>query len=164
MLHGLRWEFSSAFRIGRNDENEIVINDPSVGRRHAEIGPSGSGWGVCDLGSVNGKLYGIAVKANSKSTLWYRPNEFKANNWQFGNYHRYSNPDLDAVVDSLRKETDQKKRNDLAIKANDILVSDVVVIPLINRTFATSGVSKSLKGVDPTPWDSEMWNIADWTK
>ena len=88
----------------------------------------------------------------------------KANNWQFGNYHRYSNPDLDAVVDSLRKETDQKKRNDLAIKANDILVSDVVVIPLINRTFATSGVSKSLKGVDPTPWDSEMWNIADWTK
>jgi len=38
------------------------------------------------------------------------------------------------------------------------------VIPLINRTFATSGVSKSLKGVDPTPWDSEMYNIADWTK
>ena len=88
----------------------------------------------------------------------------KANNWQFGNYHRYSNPDFDAVLDQLRKETDQKKRNDLAIKANDILVTDVVVIPLINRTFATSGVSKSLKGVDPTPWDSEMWNIADWTK
>ena len=88
----------------------------------------------------------------------------KANNWQFGNYHRYSNPDFDTIVDQLRKETDQNKRNQLAIKANDLLVSDVVVIPLINRTFATSGVSKSLKGVDPTPWDSEMWNIADWTK
>jgi peptide/nickel transport system substrate-binding protein len=88
----------------------------------------------------------------------------KANNWQFGNYSRYSNKDFDAVIDQLRKETDQSKRNQLAIQANDILVKDVVVIPLINRTFATSGVSKSLKGVDPTPWDSEMYNIADWSK
>ena len=47
---------------------------------------------------------------------------------------------------------------------SDFTGSDVVIIPLINRTFATSGVSKSLKGVDPTPWDSEMWNLADWTK
>jgi peptide/nickel transport system substrate-binding protein len=88
----------------------------------------------------------------------------KANNWQFGNYHRYCNKDFDAIVDQLRKETDQSKRNDLATKANDLLLTDVVVIPLVNRTFATSGVSKSLKGVDPTPWDSEMWNIADWSK
>ncbi|MDQ2951963.1 MAG: peptide ABC transporter substrate-binding protein [Chloroflexota bacterium] len=88
----------------------------------------------------------------------------KANNWQSGNYSRYQNKDFDAIVASLRTETDQSKRNELAIKANDLLVSDVVVIPLINRTFATSGVSKSLKGVDPTPWDSEMWNLADWSK
>jgi peptide/nickel transport system substrate-binding protein len=88
----------------------------------------------------------------------------KANNWQSGNYSRYSNKDFDAIVASLRTETDQAKRNDLATKANDLLLSDVVVIPLVNRTFATSGVSKTLKGVDPTPWDSEMYNIADWTK
>lgn len=31
-----------------------------------------------DLGTVDGKLYGIAVKANSKSTVWYRPDSFKA--------------------------------------------------------------------------------------
>lgn len=30
-----------------------------------------------DLGSVDGKLYGIAVKANSKSTIWYKPQSFK---------------------------------------------------------------------------------------
>jgi alpha-glucoside transport system substrate-binding protein len=35
-----------------------------------------------DLGSVNSKLYGIAVKANSKSTVWYHPNDFTTNNWQ----------------------------------------------------------------------------------
>src|SRR4051812_30755436 len=88
----------------------------------------------------------------------------KSNNWQSGNYSRYCNKDFDAILAQLRTETDQNKRNTLAAQANDLLISEVVVIPLINRTFATSGVSKSLKGVDPTPWDSEMWNVADWSK
>jgi peptide/nickel transport system substrate-binding protein len=88
----------------------------------------------------------------------------KAANWNNGGYERYCNAEFDKIVDSLRSETDQAKRNDLATKANDLLIKDVVIIPLVNRTFATSGVSKTLKGVAPTPWDSEMWNVADWTK
>ena len=31
-----------------------------------------------DLGTVDSKLYGIAVKANSKSTVWYHPDHFQA--------------------------------------------------------------------------------------
>ena len=31
-----------------------------------------------DLGTAEGKLYGIAVKANSKSTIWYKPASFRA--------------------------------------------------------------------------------------
>jgi peptide/nickel transport system substrate-binding protein len=88
----------------------------------------------------------------------------KANNWNSPNYHRYCNTAYDALVDQLRKETDAAKRNDLAIKANDILVSDVVTIPLVNRFAVASGRSKNLKGVVLTGWDSEMWQIADWTK
>jgi peptide/nickel transport system substrate-binding protein len=88
----------------------------------------------------------------------------KAANWNNGGYERYCNKDFDAIIDKLRSETDQAKRNELAIQANDLLIKDVVIIPLVNRTFATSGVSKTLKGVAPTPWDSEMWNVADWTK
>jgi peptide/nickel transport system substrate-binding protein len=88
----------------------------------------------------------------------------KANNWQSGNYSRYCSKDFDAIVANLKKETDQNKRNTLATQANDLLIQQVVVIPIVNRTFATSGVSKTLKGVNPTPWDSEMWNIADWSK
>ena len=34
-----------------------------------------SGW--TSLGTVGGKLYGLAVKANSKSVIWYRPDSFK---------------------------------------------------------------------------------------
>src|SRR5581483_10666750 len=88
----------------------------------------------------------------------------KANNWQSGNYARYCNKDFDAIIAQLRTETDQNKRNELATKANDLLIQDVAVIPIVNRTFATSAVAKSLKGVDPSPWDSEMYNIADWSK
>lgn len=33
------------------------------------------GW--ISLGTVGGKLYGVAVKANSKSVIWYRPDSFK---------------------------------------------------------------------------------------
>jgi peptide/nickel transport system substrate-binding protein len=88
----------------------------------------------------------------------------RSNNWNFGNYHRYSNPAYDAIVDQMYKETEQSKINALAIKANDILISDVVVIPLVNRFQVASGKSKKLQGTKLTPWDSEMWNISDWYK
>ena len=88
----------------------------------------------------------------------------KANNWNNNGNERYCNPDYDKIVDQLRKEADRTKANALAIQANDILVSDVVIIPLINRTSATSGVSKSMKNVELSGWDSEMWDIANWAK
>ena len=88
----------------------------------------------------------------------------KSNDWNAGNYARYSNPEFDATIDSLRKEADPAKRAALFIKANDILILDVVIIPIVSRTQVTSGVSKALKNVVPTGWDSEMYQIADWTK
>ena len=88
----------------------------------------------------------------------------KANNWLLGNRGRYSSKDFDALVAQLRSETDPAKRADIARQANDLLVLDVAVIPLVQRAAVTSGVAKSLRGVDPSPWDSEMYNIADWRK
>jgi peptide/nickel transport system substrate-binding protein len=88
----------------------------------------------------------------------------KATEWRGNNYERYSNPEYDALHEQLLKEADTAKRNELAIKMNDILISDVVIIPLVARTSPTTGISKQLQGVNPTPWDSEMWNIAEWSK
>ena len=88
----------------------------------------------------------------------------KANNWLLGNRGRYSSKDFDALVTQLRAESDPATRAQLAIKANDLLVQDVAVIPLVQRAAVTSGATKTLKGVDPSPWDSEMYNIADWRK
>ena len=88
----------------------------------------------------------------------------KAANWSGNNYERWSNKDYDALYEQYKNETDAAKRNALAIKMNDLLVSDVVVIALVARKSPVTGISKSLKGTVPNPWDSEMWNIADWSK
>ena len=88
----------------------------------------------------------------------------KANSWHGNNYHRWSNTDYDALYTQLQTETDPAKRTDIIVKMNDILVSQVVVIPLVARTQPTDGVSKQIKGDIPNPWDSVLWNVADWTK
>jgi peptide/nickel transport system substrate-binding protein len=88
----------------------------------------------------------------------------KSNNWQLGNYNRYSNTQFDGIIDQLRKETDSAKRATLIKQANDILILDVVIIPIVTRTQVTSGISTTVKGNVPTGWDSEMYNIQDWYK
>jgi FHA domain-containing protein len=40
--------------IGRSRECDIVLSDPNVSRRHAEVRPRGGGWAIADLGSTNG--------------------------------------------------------------------------------------------------------------
>jgi Protein of unknown function (DUF3662)/FHA domain len=46
--------------IGRSRDADVVIDDPNVSRRHAEVRPSGGSWIVRDLGSTNG------VKVNGR--------------------------------------------------------------------------------------------------
>ena len=40
--------------IGRSHDCGVVLDDPNVSRRHAELRPEGEGWAVADLGSTNG--------------------------------------------------------------------------------------------------------------
>jgi hypothetical protein len=40
--------------MGRSRDCDVVLDDPNVSRRHAEVRPSGGGWIVNDLGSTNG--------------------------------------------------------------------------------------------------------------
>ena len=46
--------------LGRSREADVILEDPNVSRRHAEIRPSGGSWIVRDLGSTNG------VKVNGR--------------------------------------------------------------------------------------------------
>jgi len=40
--------------IGRSRDCDVVLSDPNVSRRHAELRREGDGWKVVDLGSTNG--------------------------------------------------------------------------------------------------------------
>ena len=87
----------------------------------------------------------------------------KANGWQLNNNGRYCNKDYDAIVQQMHTETDAAKRKQLFIKANDFLVNDVAIIPLIDRA-TPEGKSKALQGPTGTTFDLNLWNIADWHK
>ena len=42
------------FTIGRSRECDLLIDDPNVSRRHAELRGDGESWRIVDLGSTNG--------------------------------------------------------------------------------------------------------------
>jgi peptide/nickel transport system substrate-binding protein len=86
-----------------------------------------------------------------------------ANNWSAANWSRYCNPTFDALYARSTKELDPDKRRQLIIEMNDLLIEDVAVIPMVERALAF-GVAKSLEGVEPTPWDVDVWNIKDWRR
>jgi len=41
-------------RIGRARDNDIVLDSPSVSRRHGELRPTATGWDLVDIGSTGG--------------------------------------------------------------------------------------------------------------
>jgi HD-GYP domain-containing protein (c-di-GMP phosphodiesterase class II) len=66
-IAGLRWEADRLLRIGRQPDQDLVLQDPSVSARHAEVRLDGAGWAVRDLGSrtgtfVNGVRLGPAAQ------------------------------------------------------------------------------------------------------
>jgi peptide/nickel transport system substrate-binding protein len=86
-----------------------------------------------------------------------------SNNWSAANWSRYCNPAYDALYAQSTKELDPDKRRKLIIAMNDLLIEDVAVIPIVERALAF-GIGKSLKGVEPTPWDVDVWNIKNWRR
>src|SRR5262245_2948232 len=53
-FEGKVWESEAQLRAGRLSSLEVVLDDSSVSRRHAEVVLTAQGWRVRDLGSLNG--------------------------------------------------------------------------------------------------------------
>jgi peptide/nickel transport system substrate-binding protein len=87
----------------------------------------------------------------------------KANEWRGTNVERYCSPDYDKIIDALSKELDPAKRAVLYKQANDKLMSDLVMITVVQRN-GVQARSKDLKGVVPDTWDGNLWNLMDWRK
>ncbi|MBB6411923.1 peptide ABC transporter substrate-binding protein [Mesorhizobium sangaii] len=83
------------------------------------------------------------------------------NGWSSKNISRYCNGAYDALYERSTIEMDPQKRQEIFIEMNDLLVHDFAMIPLVHWAD-TSGIAHDIGGYDPTSWDSETWNIADW--
>jgi len=87
----------------------------------------------------------------------------KENDWSLPNWSRYCNPEFDALFNQAAAELDPDRRTELFVRMNELLIQDVAVIPLVNTTQPMA-ISVDIKGYDTTPWDVEVWKIADWYK
>ena len=89
-----------------------------------------------------------------------------SNSWTGQNYSRYSNPDYDTLFEQARLETDLARAAELFIELNDILIEDVVVVPIVNRSASTHGISTTLQegNVAASPYEYNYWNIANWNR
>ncbi|MFL5341622.1 MAG: HD domain-containing phosphohydrolase [Gemmataceae bacterium] len=66
-IKGKVWEADSILRAGRLGSLEIVLDDSSVSRKHAELKHSTSGWMVRDLESTNGTFVnGVRISTEDR--------------------------------------------------------------------------------------------------
>ena len=87
----------------------------------------------------------------------------KANGWSGLNFERWCYEPYDELYAMSKTELDPDKRRQLFIQMNQMLVDEVVMIPLVHWA-EVSAVRGTMEGVDPIPWDSSMWNIKDWRR
>lgn len=84
-----------------------------------------------------------------------------ATQWQGTNTERFCSEVYDALHDELTRTADTEERARIARELNDMQVQSYASIPLVHRG-RVSGISNTLGGVRMNPWDTELWNIADW--
>jgi peptide/nickel transport system substrate-binding protein len=83
------------------------------------------------------------------------------NNWSKPNWARYCNPEFDALYRQVLTETDPDARISLFMQMNDFLIEDVALIPLLHGA-TVAALGSDIDGESITPWDADLWNIADW--
>ena len=86
----------------------------------------------------------------------------KENKWQGRNITRWQNKDYDDNYKAAQGELDPVKRIAMLIKANDMVINDQVVIPVVTRPGVVAMNSK-LNAVI-SGWDNNTWDLADWFK
>ena len=84
----------------------------------------------------------------------------KANKWQGRNVTRWQNAEYDKLHDASDHELDPVKRAAMFIAMNDMVIKDVVVIPVVTRP-AVSAVGKDMQ-VPLSGWDSNFYALQDW--
>lgn len=90
----------------------------------------------------------------------------KANGWSGVNESRYNNPEYNALYDAAALETDPEKAAQLFIQMNDIIVNEVVVVPLVQRAAEKYALANSLNNnnVAGSFFETLYWNLRNWNR
>jgi peptide/nickel transport system substrate-binding protein len=84
----------------------------------------------------------------------------KANKWQGRNTTRWRNDEYDKLFQAAEGELDPVKRAALFIAMNDMVIKNVVVIPLINRPRVMGANLKLVPSL--SGWDLELAGLHNW--
>jgi peptide/nickel transport system substrate-binding protein len=84
----------------------------------------------------------------------------KDNKWQGRNITRWRSEEYDKLYRAAESEMDPVKRAALFIKMNDLVIQNVVVIPVVQRPRVTAMASKLR--AEQTAWDSDFWALHNW--
>jgi peptide/nickel transport system substrate-binding protein len=84
----------------------------------------------------------------------------KENKWQGRNITRWRSDEYDKIYRAAEAEMDPVKRAALFIKMNDLVIQNVVVIPVVQRP-RVAAVSSRLR-VEQSGWDSDFWALHNW--
>lgn len=87
----------------------------------------------------------------------------ESNQWLGNNIDRWCSEEYDALFQQFQGTADPAERAELAKQLNDMLAQNYVEVPLVYRG-SVSAHANSLLGIRLGGWDSEMWNIEDWTR
>jgi len=85
----------------------------------------------------------------------------KENKWQGRNITRWRNEEYDRIFRAAEGEMDPVKRAAQFIRMNDLVIQNVVVIPVLWRN-GVSAAQTRLRGMDLTGWDSTLWRLSHW--
>jgi peptide/nickel transport system substrate-binding protein len=85
----------------------------------------------------------------------------KDNKWTGRNITRWRNEEYDRLWKAGETEMDPVKRAAHFIKMNDLVIQNVVVIPVLWRNGVAVAGAK-LRGLDLSGWDSNMWRLPYW--
>jgi peptide/nickel transport system substrate-binding protein len=84
----------------------------------------------------------------------------KENKWQGRNITRWQNQEYDDIHKAAQVELDPIKRAAMLIKLNELVVNQVVVIPLVMRPNAAAASNRL--AVELSGWDNNTWDLANW--
>jgi peptide/nickel transport system substrate-binding protein len=87
----------------------------------------------------------------------------KENKWAGRNPTRWRNEEYDRAWKAAEAEMDPVKRAALFIKMNDLVIQNVVVIPVVFRP-RVAAISSRMRDVVQSGWDGDFWALAYWSK